>query len=236
MKRLSLLLIITLTLSTTEAFSSDHSTPKSAFISFVQSIQAGNAEKAFDSDYSQQKRISGKFKHEIAAMKTKYGEYFKGNPSICPKTYGVVPCDGANRRNRSIVSDIQLFIPKTSKYEISEIIFMNSDIVYGGKSARMLVQVNYSTQNRPVYVTDLRAIQVYKGGITPVPPAFHGYGILTAGNVLLSVKECGSNYKFPFKLNRKKIKTAILEIRSEKLENSWFIRDVNLIKNQLSFY
>ncbi|MBW6537622.1 MAG: hypothetical protein K0B11_21615 [Mariniphaga sp.] len=223
-------LIITMFIFTNESCASDNFTPIDALITIIQSIQANNVEKTFDLDYSQQRRISGKFKHEIAAMKTEYGKYFEGNPSICPRTYGSVPCDGEDQRN--IVTDIRLFIPETSNYEISEIVYSNDEKTI----ARILVKVNYSIDNHLIYVNDLKAIQIYKGGITPIPPAFRGYGILTAGNSLLSVRECGGHFNFPFQLSRKDIKVAISEIRSEKVEKSWLIRDVEFFKDQFSFY
>lgn len=223
-----ILIVLFFTLFVTEAISSGYKSPKEAFIAFVQTIQTGDVEKSFDLDYSQQRRTSGKFKHEITDMKTQYSTYFDENPSICPSTYGSVPCDGSRRRN--IVSDIRLFIPKTSKYKVSEIVYANEEKT----SARILVQVEYSTEYHPIYVDDLKAVQVYKGGITPITPAFSGYGILTMDNALLSTRECGSNYKFPFKFSRKDIKEAVLEIRAEKVDSSWLISNFDFFKNKLS--
>ena len=207
--------------------SSNYSSPEKAFTAFVDAIQTKNVDKAFTLDFHQQKATSGKFKHEIAEMKTRYAKSFEGNPSICPATYGAVPCNEIKYRN--IVTDIRLLIPNGSRYKLLEIVYADAD-----KSvARILTKIQYTEQNHPVFADNLIAVQVYRGGITPIPPAFSGFGILATDNTLLSVKQCGSNNKFPFRFNRKEIAEALLEIRARKTGNSWLISNLKYNKEKL---
>lgn len=202
--------------------------PEEAFGCFVQAIQDGDTEKAFDLDYTQRNSIKGKFKYEIESIKENYRRSFEGNPSICPGFLGCLPCDGS--RQRDSILNIRLFIPKMSQYAISETVYLDDN----KDSAKMLVNVTYPLEKQLVYAYDFNAIQVYKGGLPPLPPLLNGVVICDAENVLFSAKDCGTReYRFPFTYKRQNIKTATLLVYLDKIADKWLVRTVDI--NQMTY-
>ncbi len=243
-----LLLAIVFPLLLVVSSSAGRSAPERAFVSFVQAVQNADVEKAFALDAYQQSRLSGRFQRDIAAMKTEYANYFEGNPSLWPGSNPHVEGYSAHVRSSeepgAVPLNVRLLIPKTSRYEIL-------DIVYNDKAsaARMLARVHYP-EVPLAYADSFRYETVYigpsprsllSGGLSPIPPSYFGFGIMTLDHDFLSLRDrdrpqVHSNWEYRVHFNRKNIDAMELEIVAVKTSGgSWLIQSVDFSTDKISF-
>ena len=224
-------LLILFLLSPKHADCAIFDSPEKAVKSFINATQKKDIETAFFLDIKEQDKIIGKFRSEIEDLKNYYANSFSGNPSSCPTTNGSPPCDSIKINN--MVTMVRLLVPESSNYEILESVFTNKEKT----ESRVLLKVTYSKENPLIFVDNLKAIQVYHGGVTPIPPIYSDSGILTKDNIFFTIKEVGGggNYKFPFVYDQREIKETIIEAVTKKQENDWKILNLIHIENKIIF-
>jgi hypothetical protein len=205
--------------------------PDHAFLSFVQAVEGGDVERAFSLEAIPKTRLSGKFKDEIDATKREYAKHFEGSPSRYSGPVGTPRITGwpiKDLGKSSLVSDIRLLIPKGSTYKISDIVYSDKPVnEYQREAARLLIEVQYSAENHPVYVSSMRGIPIQSGGgLAPIPSVFGGKCIFTVDDPFFSVREYSSEYsphKTRLEYDRKDVKRAVLDVVALKIDGSWLI-------------
>jgi hypothetical protein len=207
------------------------SKPEDTFIEYVNAIQSGNLNIAYNYEYIEQKKAYGKFKHEIESLKKDFIRNFYNNPMIskCRNNSNLDICKlGFFNSNNSIV--VKLYFPRGTNYEIADKVILDGTRYSAQRYSKLYVKVKYNDGKGPVLVNDVKLIDLILENKKIDLKSANCY----SANKIISKDSCiwyelnNNSHEIPkYCYNIKHINYPKLVVELLEYNDKWYLKSVN---------